>query len=159
MDLQTAKNTLARDIIEHVKSQVEQWKLVPWLALQADGRTGHLDRYSMAFYHGYWTLYSSSSGGLYRAWVDLDSGELVNPFWTAENMVITNEDLILSLSTQELDTDATVAKLREQAQKKTGSYYDPKEKEAWRQKVIAQTGLTERYERGKPREKLRSNWD
>ncbi len=153
-------NVLQKQLVQALRDrsheQVEFWRQVPYLALQADGRTGHLDQYSCAFYHGYWQLHSSEHSGYYHVYVDLETGDLVS----ASNVEqLASDDAVLNLNADELDAEKLVAELIEEGKEEHGSYYSAEAKEEWRQSVIAETGLTPIYSRGGSRKKIPFVWD
>lgn len=145
------------------RAQVDLWRQIPWLALQADGRTGHLDDYASAFYSGYWRL----SQGPNTSWsgagvdtgvcVDLETGELVdsysalNPDWGDKPPVPAHADGVLKVLAvpEQLDAESIVEYLKEMGKQPTGKYYSEEEKREWREGIIAEQGLTPMFSRRK----------
>lgn len=128
-------------------AQVEDWKRIPWLALQAEGRSGFTDEGASRYGAGYLRLVNS--GGSYRIFLDLDTGELCNSFYPIK---LAPDPLVMQLTPEDLTASKYIVELEERARRPTISYYDPAKQEEWRQQKIKQYGLTERYERQGPRE-------
>jgi hypothetical protein len=156
-------NARAKELItelrRHSVAQKELWRLVPALALTADGRSGGWsDSYSRAYYHGYWALEAAGSSGGYQAYVDLASGRIVNPYHPTQPAA--DEALLpLLLRPGDLDAQALVNQLRKIVKAPVDVRYhtDPKAYpkgyaayvEERAQKVRLELGLAERYVRHK----------
>ena len=65
---------IVKDIREYFRNQKDDWQKLPWLALQANGRGGYSSGYSQMYEYGLMII----NEGVF---VDLESGELVNPPW------------------------------------------------------------------------------
>lgn len=141
---------LVRTIREYVRSQAETWQLVPYLALEADGRSGYSDNYARAYRQGVWAIESSARDGSYTVYVDLATGELVNPFSFHEQArcVDAYDSHVLALATNldQLDAAALVAGLEAAARKPIASYYDPQAQRRWRVTTRSELKLAPRYD-------------
>lgn len=141
---------LVRGIREYAKSQVEDWRRIPYLALEADGRSGYSDNYARAYRQGVWAVEASARDGSYTVYVDLATGELVNPFSFHEQArcVDAYDSHVLALATSigQLDAAAIVAGLEAAARKPVASYYDPQEQRRWRVTTRAELKLGPRYD-------------
>ena len=163
----------ARDIIvgavrKTSRDQVDLWRQVPWLALQADGRTGYLDKYSYAYYYGFWDLDVTSSTDLLGIsdvsgiTVDLETGELMRARSVYEprapehlyrleesNPEAASEREVLALlhRPELLDAQEVVRHLKEQAKRTYWKGYDIKEVEGWRAEIIEKYDLKLVYSR------------
>jgi len=143
--IQSAKNTLTLMIHTYAESQKELWRKVPWLALQADGRTGYLDHWSIAYSNGLWCI--SPSGRDYTEFVDCATGKLVD----GQLRELTEGRLLpLASRLDVLDAETVIEHLLKEAQKERPSYYSADQwgrAEQLRQKKIKEHKLTEVYER------------
>lgn len=142
------RDTLAATVRKRAHDQVELWKRVPWLSLQADGRTGFGPSH---YLQGY--LPVAQTAGWYTVYVDLDTGDLVNASHVEQ---IAPDSAIMDL---DIDAEKIVARLEERAQVPHGSYYDVEQQEEWRRRMAEGHGITERYERNGPRKNLPMVWD
>lgn len=78
-DIHEYMKALPQMIREYAREQADMWRQIPHLALQADGRTGHNERYARAYQRGVWDI-SPDMGDLYRvAEVDCETGEILRP--------------------------------------------------------------------------------
>ena len=141
---------LALGIRDYVKSQVDTWKLVPHLALEADGRSGFSDNYARAYRQGVWAIEASVRNGSYTVYVDLASGELVNPFAFHEQgrVVAAYDSDVLQLATRrdQIDASMLVADLKKAAKRPVASYYDTVQQVRWREETRAALKITPVYD-------------
>lgn len=144
--LEAIREEAAEIVREFSRSQAEEWRKIPALALEADGRTGHSDQYSRAYRSGLWALRSGVRDGWYELFVDCATGDLVN---AGENLDPAPDHAVLRVlqRPEELDAQAIVERLEAEARKEHGSYYDADEKIAWREKTREETGVTSPYVR------------
>ncbi|MDD4877969.1 MAG: hypothetical protein PHO02_02950 [Candidatus Nanoarchaeia archaeon] len=76
--LKAKADALIEGIKEYSESQMDTWREIPSLALEADGRTGFSDSLALAYYDGYWRIESSiGRQGYYSVFVELETGSLV----------------------------------------------------------------------------------
>jgi len=104
-------------IREAFRSQAEKWRLVPRLALEADGRGGWSQQNMMAYMHGYWDV-----GGDFLVLIDLYNGEIVSfPFPRVGTMapMPVSDGFLTDVMAQlrRLNVDEVLAQLREAATK------------------------------------------
>lgn len=146
--LETLREEAAEIVREFSRSQVEDWRKIPALALEADGRTGHSDAYSMAYQTGLWTIKGVRSNGWYMLFVDCETGELV---FGGENLKPASDEVVIRAleKPEELDAAVIVEQLEAQGKEPHGSYYSEADKVAWREKVRQETGVTSPYVRTK----------
>ncbi len=152
-ELLAARDELVAAARRASRAQVDLWRQVPWLALQADGRSGYLDKYSYAYFYGYWELERGCCG----VSVDLETGELMSSYtaideWTGDEHVNPASDgsiLCLLSNPKLLDAAAVLEKLREKAKEPTFEHYNEDEIRQWREEIIAKRRLTPLYSRGK----------
>ena len=127
----------AEEVREAVRKQVEIWRLVPNLALEADGTTGYSDRYKMAYMHGYWDVNNRMS-----VFVDLLTGELVSDFGVLGG----NEPrpagyvVILDFSAELLDAERIVRELQKEAKPHRRHNHNGEDVIAWRAGIRAELG-------------------
>lgn len=158
--IQQLKNDLVDKIKEYSRSQQKQWQQVPYLALQADGRSGFNDNYSRVYYTGYWAMESSVHNGDYHVYVDLATGNLVNAYHASSSVcifdadipkeskqILADDDEIIALALDDLNARQLVQMLRQQAQMPYPSYYKPEEQEAWRRETLEKLKLEKIYTR------------
>lgn len=149
----SAKNTLVEMILNYSESQKEMWRKVPWLALQADGRSGWSQHYENAYENGLWTV-GPADGGYYHAFVDCATGKL-----TGFKGKPLHEKYVFMLATQlnELDATAVVERMYKESLKERPSFYTV---EDWQRAADRRTakaialGVDEMYTRIR-----KPNWD
>ena len=146
----SATAALAENIRTYARSQKELWQLVPWLALEADGRSGYLDNYSRAYHLGVWALRASCSGGSYSVYVDLATGELIRAgtfHWDQGKLMPASDDEILmpAANIEELDAASIVKELQKESKKAIAKFYDPDKQAAWRKETRREHGLKPVY--------------
>lgn len=141
---------LVRGIREFARSQVETWRRVPYLALEADGRSGFSDNYARAYRQGVWAVEASVRDGSYTVYVDLATGDLVNPFSFHEQArcvdAYDSHVLALATSIDQLDAEALVVSLEAAARKPVASYYDPQAQRRWRVTTRSELKLAPLYD-------------
>ena len=131
---------LVQWIRDYSTSQKSLWRKIPYLALEADGRTGYNDNYGRAYSSGLWHIG-------YSMYVDLESGNLVDSYAASRsfsigdydcekesNLISANSENVLQLVYQieVLNTSLLVNQLAEEGKKKYLAIYNPKEVEKWR---------------------------
>ncbi|MDO8492065.1 MAG: hypothetical protein Q7S34_00285 [bacterium] len=127
---------LSQKVREVSKRQKDLWQQVPFLALQADGRTGYSDQYARAYIQGYWAVESSVSGGCYSVYVDIETGELVSAY--DPRQVARDKDVInLAVDPQQLDASHLVKALKVAAKEPIGSYYDAKKRKERKERITS----------------------
>jgi hypothetical protein len=141
---------LVTAVRDFARGQVAEWRKVPHLALEADGRTGFNDNHSRAYRQGVWAVLSSVRDRSYAVYVDLATGELIDAYDFHRNGCCTpaqDADVLrLASNIDELEAAALVASLRAQARQKYPSYYKPAEQDAWREATRRETGVTPVYD-------------
>lgn len=136
--------TATKELIDTVRKlsieQKDTWQKVPYLALQADGRTGYSDQYSRAYHQGYWAIEASVRNGSYRIYVDLETGELVSAFDPRKKA--RDEDVLLIASNLgQIDAAWLIEKLHSRSLESVGSYYNATKQERWRQETLKEYDL------------------
>lgn len=140
---------------EYSRSQVELWKKIPWLALQAEGISGFSDEGASRYGAGYLRLLVE--GGSYLIFLDLDTGEICSSLHPIQ---LAPDHDVMKLTPADLDAQAYIDELVEYGSRPIGSYYDADEIHEWRQRMVELHQLTERYERKGPRaEETPFQWD
>ena len=74
-DIDFCQKALISSIRSYVQSQVKDWQLVPWLALDAYGRGGWVGYYRTCFERGLWLICAPNTG--VDIYVDCLSGNIV----------------------------------------------------------------------------------
>lgn len=133
---------------EYSRSQVELWKKIPWLALQAEGISGFSDERASRYGTGYLRLLVE--GGSYRIFLDLDTGEICSSRYPIQ---LAPDHDVMKLTPADLDAQAYIDELVEYGSRPIGSYYNKDEILEWRRKMAEANNVTERYERKGPRAK------
>jgi len=89
----TKRRSLVKDICDYSISQKNLWRRVPYLALEADGRTGFGDNYSRAYNGGFWALDGSIVNGGYEVYVHLTTGNLVDAYFASNSLSVSGVDI------------------------------------------------------------------
>ena len=116
-EIKNRTKDLANLVREYSRSQKELWQQVLLLALEAQGKKYSLDNYNRALKEGYWGVCETATAyGKYWAYVDLETGELVNPY---EKTRLAPDKVVLRLagSVRELDAERIVAELKVESEK------------------------------------------
>jgi len=117
-------------------SKREQWRKVPHLALQADGRTGYNEALCTAYRQGFWKIESSISSSHYTVYVDCFTGELVSPFSIDEReLKPAHDSKVLQLKIEEINADFVINQLEKWAQEEYPSYYNKEDQDIRREEV------------------------
>ena len=159
-ELQDSVDKLVLDIRKYVSTQKEFWQRVPWLALQADGRTGFNQQYSLAYERGFWVVGGIPPLPISGAYVDLASGDLVQPHnaFVEYSLVPAMSGCVIHLAKNlnELDARNLLQELALVAKQPYPSYYDPELQEVCRARRLKQLKLKKIYTR-ESRESRRSS--
>ena len=146
--LESMTKELIDKIREVSRSQKDTWQQIPFLALQADGRSGYSDQYARAYTQGYWAVRATVRNGSYAVYVDLETGELVNAFNSRK--VAEDEDvLLIASSLNQIDVASLIKELRKQVKQPTSPSYNVQEQEKWRQEILKEYNLKPREYRRK----------
>jgi hypothetical protein len=137
--IEAQRSRLITAVRDYARSQTAQWRKVPHLALEADGRTGYSDTYGRAYQQGVWAVESSVEDGMYAVYIDLATGELISAhaFHRTESVCTpaNGKDILrLASNLDHLDAKAIIASLIAQAAEKYPSYYDAATQDARREK-------------------------
>jgi hypothetical protein len=136
--------TLIDMIRQYSRDQKELWQQVPYLALQADGRSGYSDNYSRAYRTGYWALESSIVKGYYNIFVDLSNGDLVNAI--DESQFADAEQIIkVAFHLEEIDACEIIDDLTAKAKSLPWKGYAKSAQDRWRKDLIKELDLKKRY--------------
>jgi hypothetical protein len=118
--------SLIRDLS---KSQVELWRKVPALALEANGKSGYSADLKLAYAKRLWTLNSNNHYGELQLFVDLDTGELVD---YKRNPSKRDAVIKLAFSLDQIDAQKQIDWLTKVAVGPTFYAYDVGEQAKWR---------------------------
>ena len=151
-EIKEARSQLVASVRSFVKEQLETWRLVPYLALQADGRDGGIGYYADAYKHGLWRFQIRRST-LGPHFIDCDSGRICT--YGSRGYVFAGDRSIVRMldDIDEIDALQVVAWLRDQIRKPRPSWISEEEavnREIERQCIRAQLALQERYVRARP---------
>ena len=134
-DIKDLAERLVASLRELSVSQASLWQQVPYLALQADGRTGYSDQYSRAYRQGYWAIEPSLMDyGSYMIYVDLETGEFVDGY-IPTNSANAKNILMLANYPEQLDVYRIIRYLKKECKKPTQKNYDKKEQKTWRESL------------------------
>lgn len=164
MDLREMKRTLGADVSSLAeelrmfsKAQKGLWQQVPWLALQADGRSGYSDGYAFAYHKGLWRIEASIQHGSYTIAIDCATGE---PFNIWQNKPASDLDLLRCVHAWcDFDAERVVAELRKHVKESHFSGYDIKKVEAWRAELVTKLGLKKVFVRKGSVPQIQFSWD
>ena len=160
-ELKKGSDLISR-IQKYSKSQFKLWRKVPYLALQADGRSGYLDQYAAAYYSGYWRIESSARNGSYTVIVDLFTGNLMDAYSAfginllddiniesgiKPKLASPREIIALSYNLEEINATSIIEELEEYAKQPYFSGYDSKKQEQWRDDKIKELKLKKDFRR------------
>ncbi|MBX4210610.1 hypothetical protein KW783_01410 [Candidatus Parcubacteria bacterium] len=134
--LQESVKTLLVLVQEYCRSQVDLWRKIPWLALEADGRDGHNDIFSWAWAYGYWPIHvvgDARSG--YTIFMDLSTGKMVN----AHDQTRSPDEislLIILSALENIDAMRITTMLTQEGKKSVKKYMgSSKDKRKWRKEM------------------------
>ncbi len=135
-------------LTQQILSQAELWKKVPFLALEANGRSGYSDDWNVAYQHGYWALRDIRTKQT-LAYIDCENGKLrAANECTIENTTPSKRDLLIILADLKMaDAEAVVENLQQQSTRPHSSGYDPDQQEEWRKSQREKYGVEETYRR------------
>lgn len=131
------------------ESQVESWRRVPLLALQADGRVGRYYTNSWleaAYMHGLWRIPASFKN--VEVFVDCDTGGIVG-----RQLEAVEDKYILAIASKLSDIDAgkVIDELSGNALQETAEEsLEARLRRKWRQEIVIQEKIQERYVRTSP---------
>jgi len=142
------RESIIQEIRDYVRDQKDLWAQIPYLALQANGRTGFSDNFSRAHDLGYWAIKASVRNGYYEIYIDCAIGELVDPRDPAK-AIGDSEVLMLLSDLSQLDASEIIEKLRREAGEPVKCYSekDQAEHELWRTKKARELDLQKVYVR------------
>lgn len=124
---------LANEIRAFSRRQDDLWQRVPWLALEADGRTGYDGRLMGAYLEGYWGLGQVLEDGKFLVYVDLATGELVGrPDYNPRILAPTRDVLLLANHVKSLDASFVISELVRLGTRLYRSDLDPEKQAEWR---------------------------
>ncbi len=143
----------------YTQSEKELWRLVPYLALQADGRGGYSSQYAVAYQKGLWIIeHSVDRFGSYTVAVDCATGELVSIPNTHEKARV--EDVLRCASRlHEFDAAAVVLALQQAGKNPYFSGYDVESIKKQRLKTQEEYDLREVFVRKGEVPTFRFCWD
>ena len=126
----------AKEIRNYCEKQKNLWRLVPSLALEADGRGGYSEDLQYTYWYGYWVI---NPFGAHALFVDCTTGKLC---YGTEHIIDTPREasdasvLGLAEMLDDIDASLVIDELKEQAQE-DGSRFggNIKEQERWRHDI------------------------
>lgn len=143
----------------YTRSAKELWRLVPYLALQADGRSGYSSQYATAYQRGLWIIeHSLDRFSSYTVAVDCATGELVS-IPNARERAHKEDVLRCASRLHELDAPAIVLKLQKAGRSPYSSCYDEREIKLWRLRIQEEYDLREVFIRKGEMPIFRFCWD
>lgn len=151
-NVQAVRSQLIASVRTYSEEQAETWQLVPWLALQADGRDGGMGHYSHAYENGMWELHIAHDH-MHHVCIDCATG-VVTFLAFRPNRVFgpVCDDTIVRLSNhlEHLDAKAVVASLQAKISEPLPMWISKEEagiRETERTRIQRQLNLSERYVR------------
>jgi hypothetical protein len=125
------KEELINSVRDYSMNQVELWKQIPRLALEADGRSGWSDQYYLAYARKLWRLMEPPDSP--ATFVFLVTGDIVHR--TQRDLVHASENSVLQLAANidALDAQQIVTRLKNQIDQPHESYMDKEKSERYRQ--------------------------
>ena len=151
--LKSALQPQAQELIDAIKayceSQVDLWRRVPDLALEADGRTGYSSNLQLCWQRGLWEVGASkavSEPGRPLVSVDCASGKLVWSF-TTDREPPDDAVLRLALYPDAIDAALVLSDLAIATSQDHFYAYDVAKQEAWRKKMRYEYQVKPLYKR------------
>lgn len=138
------KHWVAEEIREYSRSQVELWRQVPWLALQASGRSHVIGNYNYA-YHGSWILRTREVRLKDLPFVDCATGEILCNHDTVVGPEIDDGIIEISRMPSLIDAAAIVEQLKAEASAPQPDWVSENEaakREAWRKDLAQRLNLS-----------------
>lgn len=127
------------------REQKSLWQQVPWMALQADGRTGWSESYARAYKSGYWTIDRVRVHSYYVGFVDLATGELVGigPGKSLSTATPLSGDFVLQVTIKDIDAAHVIGEIQQDVMRPLIAYSeeDNAKNNASRERLIEATGL------------------
>jgi hypothetical protein len=149
-DISLNASVIIRNIRKFSEIQKNNWVRIPYLALQADGRSGYSDMYRRAYEQGYWAVETSVKGGSYTIYVDLETGNLVNAF-DPQKPANGDDVLLLAHHLEQINSQEIVDALTVASQKPEWRDYKPEDQKKWREETQKEFNLKPyRYKRKIP---------
>lgn len=137
MKLQAAE--FAHQIRDFCRSQVEQWRQVPWLAAETYGRAGCDPRHMVACVSGLWLIEIPTASTPVLAYVDLLTGNVVDYERFHNHAVMINlpdeATLPLAFVLDSLDASSVLHDLRRAADRPYAKGTDPERAAAFRDHI------------------------
>lgn len=124
-ELRTARAAYCQMVRDYCESQVEVWRTIPWLALQADGRSGYNGNLARAYHWGHWALESSIGRyGGYSGFVDLANGRLIDVYPGADmdEEREARDNVVMGLTPEDIDATMIANSLRTYAQREESEF-------------------------------------
>ena len=111
--IRSDRKELVISIRKYVRSQREDWRRVPWLALHADGRDGvYSPRNQCAYLRGCWLTGDSTASPA----IDCATGELVGLVIKGATLSLSDWNVVgLSGALDKLDASRIIRKLEQEA--------------------------------------------
>lgn len=150
-EVTAARQQLIESICDYSTSQVDTWRRVPLLALQADGRDGGMGHYHSAYTSGMWKLYIPEDR-LRHVYVNCGTGGL-NFFCHGDTTYQPLREyriVLLANHLEHLNAERVVASLKEWIDKPLPSWISQEqaaERESQRVEIQRRLNLGEIYER------------
>lgn len=146
-DLEKQREEYTAAIQAFSKRQKELWQQVPYLALQADGRSGFSGQYATAYMTGFWVI-SGRDSNPYR--VNCVTGAIC--YWsdTAPEVDPVNTGL-LQVSIDLIDVNRIIDELKKTAAREYASYQNAETVDAWRKDIIEKYKVTMICDHVKPK--------
>ena len=144
--IEEQRDQLIAAIRARSREQKALWQRIPYLALQANGIGGFSDSFQVAYVSGYWRLGPTIRDGGYSVFVDLATGELVNPYMK-ETPAHDDDVLLIAKNPDCLDAKTLIVQLEAQAKGTSTASMSLAELKVWRQEQIAELGLKKVYTR------------
>lgn len=152
-EIKAARDATVASVRAYCTSQVDLWRKVPWLALQADGRSGAMGSYERAYYDGLWAIDGHTI--ISTTFVDCDTGALVRLMQPQSNryqIVPAWDDRVLQLATKPgvLTASLAITSLTAKAAAPRASYISKDEalkRDQLRAEIAHKYSVTEIYTR------------
>ena len=146
------RDELVAQLREYSESQTELWRQVPWLSLQADGRSGGMGFYDRTYRLGLWPV--EDGGSSLAVAVDCNSGRIIFPRQVHNLVTLEAASVVkilqLAVDPARLDAQQVIDYLKKKATQPRPSYISAAEalaRDKERRALAHRYGLTKIFSR------------
>lgn len=143
--LTTLRGSYIAGLRQFCRDQKTLWQQVPWMALQADGRTGWSEDFARAYRDGFWTINRIHVHSYLVGFVDLATGELVGirPGKSLTTATALDDEFVLQTTINDIDAAQVIGQIQKAVMAPLTAYSDEgnAKNNKERDRLIEATGL------------------